>query len=130
MPDFKNVGKFPLITAAVAAFAAVTLTAPVAAHSAQSKVYAETVGGVSHTWTNYRDAGGTPGQVIASHTTVQVSCRTRGFKVSDGNVWWYRLASTPWKGHYYVSADAFYNDGETSGSLLHTPFYDPKVPLC
>lgn len=92
--------------------------------------YAETVGGVSHTWTNYTNAGGTEGPSIAAYQTVQISCRLEGFKVADGNTWWYRIAQSPWSTHFYVSADAFYNNGATSGSLIGTPFVDTRVPLC
>jgi hypothetical protein len=53
-----------------------------------------------------------------------------GFRVADGNTWWYRIASGPWNGAFYVSADAFYNNGQTSGSLIGTPFVDPAVPDC
>ena len=42
----------------------------------------------------------------------------------------YRIASAPWSGSYYVSADAFYNNGQTSGSLVGTPFVDSNVPNC
>jgi hypothetical protein len=108
---------------------ALTLAFPGAA-VARSHVRAETTGSVAYTWSNYRKAAGHAGRMLRDHQTVQISCRHRGFKVTDGNVWWYRIASAPWKGHYYVSADAFYNDGKTSGSLLRTPFYDRKVPVC
>ena len=30
----------------------------------------------------------------------------------------------------YASADAFYNNGHTSGSLTGTPFVDNNVPNC
>ena len=43
--------------------------------------------------------------------TVQIACKIAGFTVADGNTWWYQIASTPWNGAYYVSADAFYNNG-------------------
>jgi len=92
--------------------------------------YAETTGGVTHTWTNYSDAGGTEGASIPSFDTVQIACKVTGFKVADGNTWWYRIASSPWNSAYYASADAFYNNGQTSGSLDGTPFVDPKVPDC
>jgi hypothetical protein len=92
--------------------------------------YAETTGGVAHTWTDYADAGGTEGPEIASNQTVQIACWVTGFRVSDGNTYWYEIASSPWNDAYYVSADAFYNNGETSGSLLGTPFVDPAVPEC
>ena len=36
----------------------------------------------------------------------------------------------PWNDSYYASADAFYNNGQTSGSLNGTPFVDPSVPVC
>jgi surface antigen len=92
--------------------------------------HAETTGGVTHTWTNYTDAGGTQGPSIPSNATVQIACALAGFRVADGNTWWYRIASSPWNSTYYASADAFYNNGETSGSLIGTPFVDPTVPGC
>jgi surface antigen len=91
---------------------------------------AETVGGVSHTWADYSDAGGAQGPSIPTNETVQIACTVTGFKVADGNTWWYRIASDPWSSAYYVSADAFYNNGATSGSLIGTPFVDPSVPNC
>jgi hypothetical protein len=45
-------------------------------------------------------------------------------------VWWYRLQAAPSSVHFYASADAFYNDGQTSGSLHGTSLFDPKVPVC
>ena len=92
--------------------------------------YSETTGGVAHTWTNYSNAGGTEGPSIASNQTVQIACKVTGFQVADGNTWWYRIASSPWNDNYYVSADAFYNNGQTSGSLSNTPFVDSNVPNC
>jgi surface antigen len=92
--------------------------------------FAETTGGVTHTWTNYTNAGGAQGPSIPSNTTVQIACALPGFRVADGNTWWYRIASSPWGGAYYASADAFYNDGATSGSLIGTPFVDPAVAAC
>jgi len=92
--------------------------------------YSETTGGVSHTWTNYVNAGGTEGPSIASNETVQITCRTTGFTVADGDTWWYKIASNPWNNAYWISADAFFNDGATSGSLAGTPFFDPAVPVC
>ncbi|HEY6887305.1 MAG TPA: hypothetical protein VI300_05980, partial [Solirubrobacter sp.] len=92
--------------------------------------WAETTGGVAHTWTNYTNAGGTQGPSIGSNQTVQIACKLQGFRVADGNTWWYRIASAPWSSQYYVSADAFYNNGQTSGSLHGTPFVDPAVGNC
>jgi uncharacterized membrane protein YgcG len=95
-----------------------------------SGAHAETAGGVAHTWTNYANAGGTQGPSIAANQTVGIACKLPGFKVADGNTWWYRIASSPWNNAYYVSADAFYNNGQTSGSLVGTPFVDPAVANC
>lgn len=92
--------------------------------------FTETTGGPSHTWTNYMNAGGYEGATIPSNASVQISCKAAGFRVADGNTWWYRIASAPWSNAYYVSADAFFNNGATSGSLHGTPFVDPAVPNC
>jgi surface antigen len=93
--------------------------------------FSETSGpGPVHTWTDYSNAGGTEGQAIPDNTTVQIACKVTGFAVEDGNTWWYRIASSPWSESYYASADAFYNNGATSGSLKGTPFVDPNVPNC
>ncbi|GAA3782247.1 hypothetical protein GCM10022225_83270 [Plantactinospora mayteni] len=97
---------------------------------AQPTGRSETVGGVTHTWTNYTNAGGTAGPVIPAHQTVLVSCKTTGFRVANGNTWWYRIASPGWDNRFYASSDAFYNNGQTSGSLVGTPWVDPAVPDC
>lgn len=116
--------------------AAVLLTAGVAMCAGSANAVAgtrnrvETPGGVANTWSNYHTAGGHAGRSLPGHRGVLIACRVRGFKVADGNVWWYRIATSPWNSRYYVSADAFYNNGRTTGSLLNTPFYDPKVPVC
>jgi hypothetical protein len=94
------------------------------------QTWSETTGGVTHTWTNYSNAGGYEGLGIPSNQTVQIACKLPGFAVADGNTWWYRIASDPWSSAYYASADAFYNNGQTSGSLLGTPFVDPSVQNC
>jgi hypothetical protein len=106
------------------------VTPPSAPPPSGGGTYSETTGGVTHTWTNYTNAGGTQGQSIASNATVQVSCKVTGFQVADGNTWWYRIASSPWNNAFYASADAFYNNGQTSGSLVGTPFVDSNVPTC
>jgi hypothetical protein len=61
--------------------------------------------------------------------TVQITCRATGWTAPDGNNWWYEIAA-PWSKNYWVSADAFYNNGETSGPLTEMPFYDPNVAVC
>jgi surface antigen len=90
----------------------------------------ETVGGNTNTWTDYVSAGGTQGPTIPAFSTVAIACKVTGFRVADGNTWWYRIASAPWSNQYYASADAFYNNGQTSGSLSGTPFVDPSVASC
>jgi Protein of unknown function (DUF2599) len=91
---------------------------------------AETTGGVTHTWTNYTNGGGIEGPTIPGGTTVAIACKLTGLRVQDGNTWWYRIATSPWNGAYYASADAFYNNGQTSGTLVGTPYVDPAVPDC
>jgi hypothetical protein len=59
-----------------------------------------------------------------------VVCKVHGYKVTDGDTWWYRLAKISGKGVYYASADAFYNNGRTTGSLHGTPFVDKAVADC
>lgn len=90
----------------------------------------ETVGGPTNTWTDFCNGGGTQGPTIESQRTVSISCKVRGLRVADGNTWWYRIGSPPWSNSFYASADAFYNDGATSGTLTSTPFVDPRVPSC
>ena len=114
----------------VPATPAPTATPKPIAMPAPAKTYAETAGGIANTWTNYLNAGGTAGPRIAGGQTVQIACKVSGFRVADGNTWWYRIASSPWNGAYYVSADAFYNNGLTAGSLAGTPWVDPLVPSC
>ncbi|MGK2937091.1 MAG: hypothetical protein ACSLFR_04700, partial [Solirubrobacteraceae bacterium] len=87
-------------------------------------------GGYANTWSDYRSAGGRQGPGISSGATIHMACRLEGFRVSNGNTWWYRIAQAPWNHEFYVTADAFYNNGQTSGSLIGTPFVDTAIPLC
>lgn len=105
-------------------------TPPTTNPTPQPPTYSETTGGAAHTWTNYANAGGLEGPTIPAYATVQIACKLTGFRVPDGNTWWYRVAQSPWNGQYYVSADASYNNGQTSGSLHGTPFFDPNVRVC
>ena len=72
---------------------------------------------MTHTWTNYTNAGGTEGPTIPSNARSRSPAALTGFRVADGNTWWYRIASSALERAYYASADAFYNNGQTSGSL-------------
>ena len=96
----------------------------------QPITYVETAGGAAATWTDPLDAGGGEGPEMVAQDRIQVSCRLLGFAVSDGNRWWYRIASSPWNEGFYVTADAFYNNGRTSGTLHGSLFFDARVPLC
>jgi surface antigen len=98
--------------------------------AAATTAYQQTAGVLVRTWTDYRFAGGVEGPSVAQGQKIEVSCKVPGFRVADGNTWWYRIASAPWNGVYYVSADAFYNNGATSGGLNGTPFVDPRVGDC
>jgi hypothetical protein len=91
---------------------------------------AEVSGGVAHTWSDPHLAGGRPGPEIMPGQRVLIACRLRGFKVPDGNVWWYLLASPPWSHRFYATADTFYNNGRTKGSLRGSALVDPKVARC
>jgi hypothetical protein len=92
--------------------------------------FPETAGGLARTWSNYKYASGVEGPVVGGGQTVRVGCRVTGFRVKDGDRWWYRIDSSPWNGQFYVTADAFYNDGTTSGSLHGTPLVDQRVDKC
>jgi surface antigen len=71
------------------------------------------------------------GPRVGDYQAIRVTCRVQGLAVSDGNPWYYRIASSPWKNTYYASADPFYNEpGVSSGSLHGTPFVDTSVPTC
>lgn len=104
--------------------------APAPVPAAPAPTWAETTGGPTNTWTNWTNAGGQQGPTIPAYATVQIACKLPGFRVASGNTWWYRIAQGPWNGQFYASADAFYNNGQTSGSLRGTPFVDPAVADC
>jgi hypothetical protein len=90
----------------------------------------EVSGGLAHTWSNPLTAGGRPGPEIFPRERVRIACRVHGFTVQDGNSWWYLIDSRPWSRHYFVTADTFYNNGETSGSLRGSAFVDHAISGC
>jgi hypothetical protein len=94
------------------------------------RTYPETGGGPVHTWSDATTGEGTQGPLVASGRTIRVGCKVTGLRVTDGDSWWYRIASKPWSGGFFASADGFYNNGRTSGTLHHTPLVDPRVPVC
>lgn len=84
----------------------------------------------AQTFANFVSAGGPFGVPLTSGQSVQVSCRVKGFKVQDGDVWWYRLSASPWDGNYYVSTDNFWNTSDTSGNPINGIYFDPNVKVC
>jgi hypothetical protein len=130
IPPIKPGQAIPPVPATPSTVPPVTSSPPPPVSPPVSTTYTETVGGPTHTWTNYSNAGGTEGATVPTGQSVQVACVVQGFKVADGNTNWYRIASSPWNSAYYASADAFYNNGATSGSLNGTPYVDPKVAAC
>ncbi|HEY3773848.1 MAG TPA: hypothetical protein VGL69_12680 [Solirubrobacteraceae bacterium] len=122
--------------AAIIVVAAAAATIPMLASGHHRRIHAlgpprhEVSGGVAHTWSNPQLAGGRAGPEIMPRQRVLIACRLKGFKVPDGNVWWYLLASPPWSHRFYATADTFYNNGRTSGSLRGSAFVDPKVARC
>jgi hypothetical protein len=109
-------------------------TVPTAPPSSPTPTFAETPGkGGVATFTDYHDAGGSEGPRISEYETVQVTCRVEGFEPADHGIpdnWWYEIASSPWDNVYYAYAEPFYNNGQTSGSLIGTPPVDTSVPIC
>jgi hypothetical protein len=128
---FVTLGLAVLVTAAVA----VVLALPPeersqAAIRAAGRPRVEVAGGVAHTWSDPFTAGGRPGHEILDLERVRIACRLRGFTVQDGNPWWYLINSPPWSRRFFVTADAFYNNGHTNGTLRGSAFVDPRVARC
>jgi len=84
----------------------------------------------SKAFADYINAGDPASARLRARQIVRVSCRVRGFKVQDGDPWWYRIASPPWNGQYYATSDVFYNTRNTSGSGINGVVVDKRVPLC
>jgi Effector-associated domain 5 len=97
---------------------------------ASGKTWTETPYTESKTFANFVNAGNPLGEELSPGQAVQVSCRVRGFVVKDGDPWWYRLASSPWNGHYYATSDDFYNTPNTSGNPINGVTVDTRVPTC
>lgn len=92
--------------------------------------WTETAYSQAKTFADFVNAGYPLGASLSPGQAVQVSCRVRGFKVKDGDTWWYRLASSPWNGHYYATSDVFYNTPDTSGNPINGIVVDTQVKLC
>ena len=96
----------------------------------QGRTRKETTFTQSRTFANFVSAGDPLGAPLSAGQSVEVSCRVRGFKVKDGDPWWYRLASSPWNGRFYATSDVFYNTGNISGNPINGVIVDKKVPVC
>jgi hypothetical protein len=107
-----------------------TPTAPVTTTSPSGPTWTETTFSGSETFADFVNAGEPLGRSLAPAQGVQVSCRVKGFKVQDGDNWWYRLAASPWDGKYYASSDNFYNTPKPTGNPVNGVFYDERVPVC
>jgi hypothetical protein len=112
-----------------------TVTPPppptVTPHSTSSTAPYETAGpSGGDTFTNPANAGAPLGQHVAAYQTIKMTCRLTGWKAQDGNTWWYKISSSPWNNAFYAPADNYYNNGQTSGSLIGTPWVDTAVSMC
>ncbi len=87
------------------------------------QTWAETAGGVAHTWTNYQNAGGYQGQSVAQYQTIQIACKITGFVVADGNPWWYRIAQTPGFANAFLA-------GFSPGRWAGRPFHPHSCRAC
>jgi surface antigen len=61
---------------------------------------------------------------------VQVTCVVGGAPDYGGNIWWYRIASSPWDNKFYARAVNFLNGGTNTESTEGDPPVDPAVPSC
>jgi hypothetical protein len=95
-----------------------------------ARTWPETTFTRSKTFADYVNAGYPLGALLKPGQVVRVSCRVRGFKVTDGDTWWYRLASPPWNGKYYATSDVFYNSPKTTGNPINGIIVDRRVPVC
>jgi hypothetical protein len=92
--------------------------------------WTETTYAQAKTFADFVNAGDPLGAPLSPGQAVTVSCRVHGFKVKDGDTWWYRLASPPWNGNYYATSDVFYNTPNTSGNPINGIMVDSTVKLC
>lgn len=94
------------------------------------KTWAETTFSQSKTFADFVNAGDPLGAPLTAEQTVSVSCRARGFKVTDGDRWWYRLAQSPWDNRYYATTDVFYNTPTATGNPINGVVFDKRVRVC
>jgi len=92
--------------------------------------YAETAAQAIGTVSNPIGDTGTVGAGIAAGQTVQVRCIVNGQGQAPYDPVWYEVASSPWADAYYAPSYAFYNNGQTSGTVVHGRIWDPAVPFC
>lgn len=123
-----------LAVAAAAAAGATAIMIVVALHEdpprPSNRVWVETTGTPAHTWANPSNPGVHAGPPLGPREAVSVSCRVRGYVVSDGDPWWYRLAGKDWHNDFYATSDAFYNNGQINGPVDNGIIVDDQVALC
>jgi len=106
-------------------------TSPATRRDSRSlRTWTETAYTASKTFADFVSAGGPFGASLSARQAVQVSCRVKGFKVADGDRWWYRLASSPWNGQYYATTDNFWNTPRPIGNPINGIAFDKRVPVC
>lgn len=73
----------------------------------------------------------TEGGEVRAGESVLVSCVVAGDPRGGTDVWWYRMAYSPYEDrHYYAPADAFLNGGTNTTTGEGNPPVDPAVPPC
>jgi hypothetical protein len=73
---------------------------------------------------------GTAGAGITAGQTVSVRCILNGIGLAPFDPIWYELTSAPYGDAYYAPAYAFYNNGQTSGTVTNGNRWDEAVPFC
>jgi surface antigen len=81
------------------------------------------------TFEDHRSASG-PGPSISANQAVEVFCKVYDAAVPSASPggYWYKIASGPWSGHFYATANAFLNDDPPGGPYHHST--DLSVPDC
>jgi len=102
---------------------------PSVSSGALRSTWTETTGTPAHTFSDATQLTGA-GLPLGPRQSVQISCRTRGYVVEDGDPWWYRIESAPWNGRFYATSDAFYNNGAVTGPVDTGVVVDEQVPIC
>lgn len=115
---------------AVASTSSASSAPSASASPSASRTWKETTFSQSDTFADFMNAGDPLGASLKPKQAVWVSCRVKGFAVTDGDRWWYRLAQSPWNDRYYASTDNFYNTPTPTGNPINGVVFDKRVPVC